>query len=754
MKPEPSAVDLARSALDLLCSFAQPVAKADEGMVRFRWGEHLWDESGDNTGQYGVHGIAEAVTAIASLPRPAASSHYNHYLRGGIESLGYLYKSPKSPDDLRKVTKLGPLIGALAAAPNPPSELEEALKLLLAGKCVKGAWSFDISAKSSPDPKLVASLYALDALARSAPLFPTAAEPAKETAARCLQMIISERQHDQRWVASLCRFIEIITTPASLLFDDDLISNALELVDARAEMGLDVAARFEYRIAKASHGEEAAFCVIPVGLLAFRARLARAKRLGRPDENAEVAKKIHDFRKAVQEHPPELYIATRNCAAAVRMLDAVGDMFDRLSPSGLGIPELLSDSSALPALPASPSPAHSPFPNSKSEREALYLRTLDKPDHRVTRVRILQELTGGLSDARLDLCEVRAENEPEVPQVLKLTNVIDGAQEEKGATAAARHIDPRYRVDIKPPMLVDSNSGLAVLVFNYASHDYQPGRLISFLDHLERDEQGSKACIRELFTKALKPTATPYTGSIGDIRDLFEQARGGKYWSSVKDGFHRLFASRFAVAAPERQGRLLLSYPFQTVINPFDWTPDPLTSKQLFPVPQVQYSHGDLNPRNLLIFTDDQQKVWPVLLDFHRFGSMAPLALDFARLEAGIQVKGLKSYINAAYKDRQEEYDLIRYEELVNGSLDIQISLEMKSILNPVLLRQCRIVQELRKCYSESTPRETNDNRAFFAILMFSYFGYLRPIYDRILSVQQRLFAIFSAIRILQRYFA
>lgn len=474
-------------------------------------------------------------------------------------------------------------------------------------------------------------------------------------------------------------------------------------------------------------------------------------RLDSSDENAEVAKKIHDFRKAIQEHPPGLYIATRNCAAAVRMLNEVGDMFDRLSPSGLGIPELLSDSSALPPVPP---PTHALFPNSKAEREDLYVRTLFKPDHRVTRVRILQELTGGLSDARLDLCEVRVGNEPEVPQVLKLTNTDDGKQEENGATAAARHIDPRYRVDIKGPMLVDAGSGLGVLVFNYASSDFRRGRLMSFLDLLHRDEKESKACIRDLFTKALRPTVTPDTGSIGDIRDLFERARAGKYWPSVQDGFRRLFESRFVVAAPERQGRLLLSYPFQTVINPFEWTPDPLTSKTLFPVPQVQYSHGDLNPRNLLIFTDDQQKVWPVLLDFHRFGSAAPLALDFARLEAGIQVKGLKTYINAAYKKSQEEYDLIRYEELVNGSLDVQISLETRSTLNADLLRHCRIVQELRQCYLERLPTGTDDNRAFFAILMFSYFGYLRPVYDGMLSVQQRLFAIFSAIRILQRYFA
>jgi len=53
------------------------------------------------------------------------------------------------------------------------------------------------------------------------------------------------------------------------------------------------------------------------------------------------------------------------------------------------------------------------------------------------------------------------------------------------------------------------------------------------------------------------------------------------------------------ISAPNRPRRLVATYPFQVIINPFEWRSNPVASTKPFPVPQITFAHGDLNPRNL-----------------------------------------------------------------------------------------------------------------------------------------------------------
>ena len=203
---------------------------------------------------------------------------------------------------------------------------------------------------------------------------------------------------------------------------------------------------------------------------------------------------------------------------------------------------------------------------------------------------------------------------------------------------------------------------------------------------------------------------------------------------------------------------MLLHFPFKTVVDPFINTDQRRTLWDWhFQGANASFAHGDLNPRNILLIRGSGEDFFsPVLIDFHRFGVGGPLAIDFARLECGIQIKGLKSYISQASSNVSQHENLVRYEKCINSHNSFednyQNSPEAMS-LPPELRKAVAFVCAIRNSYKRRVPYDFQDSHSYFSVLMFNYLSYLRGIYDNILTTEQKLFAFYSAACIFKRHF-
>src|SRR5205085_1306378 len=91
-----------------------------------------------------------------------------------------------------------------------------------------------------------------------------------------------------------------------------------------------------------------------------------------------------------------------------------------------------------------------------------------------------------------------------------------------------------------------------------------------------------------------------------------------------------------------------LGYPVDAPIDdPFhEESPLARAWDHVIEAPIAKRIHGDLNPRNVVMIRKaSDAEFMPRILDFHRFGEPGPLAMDFARFEAGVHVKCLEREI-------------------------------------------------------------------------------------------------------------
>jgi hypothetical protein len=159
--------------------------------------------------------------------------------------------------------------------------------------------------------------------------------------------------------------------------------------------------------------------------------------------------------------------------------------------------------------------------------------------------------------------------------------------------------------------------------------------------------------------------------------------------------------------------------------------------------------HGDLNPRNVVMIRKaSDAEFMPRILDFHRFGEPGPLAMDFARFEAGVHVKCLEREIRNKVEGAANK--LLRYEALVIGEFVPAASRSLVGSVAPEFAKAVFAVAAIRRRYAELSTSE--GYRCYWMCLALCLLSYLRPVYDAQLSDGQRSFASFMAANILDRH--
>jgi hypothetical protein len=759
--------------LDILASSAQPVVQ--DQTILYRWGQHIFDDSGDNTGQYGVHGTSEAVRALAvSIEKLGPDSRYQRFLEGGVLCLSLLLSNPKKPIDLRKTVKVGQWTAALTIGGGEKAAIDQLLQLLFTAQDTKfGGWGWDLKT-SVKESILLPTLYALDGLVRVYDRFGMYSDEISIALQFCLDELkkqiptkTSDPDTIYAWKAAFYKLCEIINIYYKSHPIDTNARNAVEELFPSSKMAdakLPGFIRFEYRYRISEQGkqQEHAFCVLPVGIMQLRTELwAKSLDLNVEIEEGAFKDRVADFIRLIYSPHGFPFNKVGSCAAAARLVANFGREIDaQVRPiTNNRIESLeLRGVTTMPSLPIS-----DPFEAIES-REKFYLQLMqrdDAADRPVDSVRIVKELTGGYSGAHVDLCEIITGGAPELLQVLKLDKGQAIQQETGGATEARHRIPAKYRVDLFKSYLSDDSS-VGFLRYNYASYNLTLSNTRSFLEFFEAAANPDEivTTIKEIYEKALGrvlATVTPETTSLIQLRSFFESKRGNTFWISIEDGYKRLQDAK-QIASEDAFGRVILNFPFKTVHSPF------INSKraretwnQVFPGATTAFGHGDLNPRNILLVREEAEEPFvPVLIDFHRFGGPVPLPLDFARLEVGIQIKGLRDYITAAANDPDAQEFLIRYEKWINGRAGFNISPQtQRSLVTSLpaeLMKTSKIIAAIRERFLARFP-EKNDLRFYWGAIMFGYFSYLRPIYDNVLTTEQRLFAFYCGASIFKRHF-
>jgi len=745
-------MDSTATVVRLLDTFgASAQSSVDEaGTFLSTWGQHIYDDSGDNTGQHGIHGTAQAVIALgAGIPLAGANSRHQRYLNGGIKWLIRSLIQPKKPIDLRKTVKIAELAAAVCSC-GDNTESNQVLGVLLAGRnSTSGSWSFDLA--DTTQPNVVSTLFALRALIECNDSTRDCMVPLITALRFCLENLPDAAQEDKRRACTYMLLLIVAKCPDLRRVESRLVDEVIALFQSDLSPNLETlhVTTFDYRI-KDGETEATAFCTIPTGLLQVWLYLWASR------ENITLSVKTEQQVSAVQAFVKLLatglpFSLVESCSVAIQICVEFRTELDAAIAA--------MESSGKATLPAPPEPPRDPLASSE-ERQELYLKMMSSNGFKG--IRILESLSGGWSDAFLDLCEITdKDGSVMAPQVLKLTTVEDAKREDAGAREAANYIDSLHH--IRPFQLyADSGSTHGLIRFEYAGGTLSRGGVIPFLDFVEGagDVGEVTRAVEEHFNTGLQKLYTnrePRSSTLAELRQAFEEVRKGTFWSQIMEGLEALKGQGFVEGYSERKNQLFVRIPWAMVANPFYESPKVAKAwKTPFESMQTPKAHGDHNPRNILMVQAKGKGPFrPVLIDFHRFGVATPLALDFARFEVGLQVKGLRDTICAARDDEDTAENLRRYEETVNEVLDFQPKLGGTSVGFagcPALAKVVQVKASVRKCFLSFATPSTYDH-SYFGVLMLCYLSYLRPFYYAKLTPEQRTFALYSAAKIFGRHF-
>jgi len=366
-------------------------------------------------------------------------------------------------------------------------------------------------------------------------------------------------------------------------------------------------------------------------------------------------------------------------------------------------------------------------------------------------IRIIEKLEGGYSGARLDICEVTDERGARLPLTVFKIGPEEIIRQEADGARLARDIlgelaievnQTTYQLDQKFAALrmplatgVDSGCvGMSYLSFFKESGD--PHEVAGALNLMFRSSTGMYESAEMEFHK------------LSDIREATEQARGGNYWAEAETGFSKLILA--TKASQLRGGKLInLPYPIEkTIDNPFSDAGPLMEAWDLtVKVPMAKLTHGDLNPRNIIMIRNNSETGFaPRLLDFHRFGKRAALATDFARIEAGIHIKCLERQIGS----RDAASELLDYVEAITGGFLLTSRPSLIGFVGADFVKAIFAIRAIRERYNGYCSM-SNDYRSYWMCLCLCLLSYLRPVYDGRLSDGQRLFAVFMAANIVER---
>lgn len=379
-----------------------------------------------------------------------------------------------------------------------------------------------------------------------------------------------------------------------------------------------------------------------------------------------------------------------------------------------------------------------------------------KEKGKFSELHVLEDLAGGYSGASLGVCEVWDEHQRRLPLTVFKVGPTKDIKQEKIFSKQAVKILKEYAVGVEDSYkLSEEFSALRMSLVGNAN-TAQAGRSFLKFFAASGDPHEIATAVGTVFEKA---THLLYEGARAEfanaetLRRFMEKARENRYWSEALLGFKRLVGFDDTRDLDDEL-HVTLKRPIPAVIeNIFSHNS---TIAQLwdvpFQIPKCESTHGDLNPRNVvMIRTEEHGNHIPRIVDFSRFGQPGPLALDFARFEAGIQVKCIEEQIEETC-DLPEEQELLNYESFVNGGETFVPwdGTSLVGVINPAFVKAVAAISAIRRCFEEISP--IKDRRDYWWCLFLCLLSYLRPVYDGRLTDDQRTYAIYLAAAILKRH--
>jgi hypothetical protein len=757
-----------RRLLDTLTAGAQ--VKVESAAFESVWGQFLRDSTGDNIDQYGSHGTAQAVLALAIGFRflKEDGARYHQHLLAGTRALQRFAKAPLKTTDSLKTFKVAELLGALAAVNGEAETVNDLLAQLVAGFRGTG-WSYDVQQVDSDIASLWPTVYVIDALS----YLPESRRP-RELIVKALDWCLSyfsktsaPWNDDSAALVKLCECADRYKheSPA---FSDALLRIYSGMRQSSITLPLETENRLEYRIRAPAGTGAHAFCTIPTGVAQLRADVWLFRREPSVASRDKLVQRVRAFLTSIRDDSPTILGALRTISYAVRMLAEYSADIEGLVPTTpLATTVSLFEAPVASRHSVSSSGTRAQF--SQSERETKYSLGLSKAHGPDFSVRILDELTGGYSGANVDLCEVtRQHGVPELLQVFKLDQADAVDREYKGARDAATLIDKPYRVELYGDGRYHLDvPGYAFLRYSLASSTITPGDLSPFLRFVdEAESEQVESVLQLLLSEGLGRAKTIIGGSrqisLGFLCEAFDGLRSsppGTFWSDVSKGI-AVVLNNTELAYPLSQShRWILRFPSQTLMSPVSRWPD--VSKVYFAGANVANAHGDLNPRNVLVVrrsspTSATPGYEPVLIDFHRFSGPAPASVDYCRLEAGLHVKALKQYLQRAANDGDLHEQLMRYVDWLTSERGafFEPKLPIGTSLPLQLQRVGRAALAIRQAFKKNASAVLNDDeRLYIGTLMLYLLNYLKATYDAVLVWEQRVFSLYLAGRILEVHF-
>ena len=372
---------------------------------------------------------------------------------------------------------------------------------------------------------------------------------------------------------------------------------------------------------------------------------------------------------------------------------------------------------------------------------------------RFRKIKVLENLEGGYSGARLDVCEVSDENGARLPLMVFKIGPKEMIQREADGARNAQSLLKEFAVEVVDRYVLDEK--LEALRMPLATGEHSGRPALSFLRFYKESGDPHEVArpLKLLFGKA---TRAIYEGGdvewckLSDLREIMERSRGRRYWDEATKGFERLLLA--TNARKYRDGtRVSLGHPVDAIVDdPFhEHAPIARAWDRLLEAPMAKRTHGDLNPRNVVMIRQPNDSEFvPRIIDFHRFGLSGPLAIDFARFEAGIHVKCLEKEIRN--KDVEAADALQRYQELVVSEFVPPVVQSLVGTVGAEFAKAVFAVSAIRGRYEELSPPE--GRQCYWMCLALCLLSYLRPVYDARLTDEQRTFASFMAAKILDQH--
>lgn len=257
---------------------------------------------------------------------------------------------------------------------------------------------------------------------------------------------------------------------------------------------------------------------------------------------------------------------------------------------------------------------------------------------------------------------------------------------------------------------------------------------------------------QQMKKKSIAPLNFPFVGPLVEERNSPETCSQAlrsspyqRWFDSARDEFKQMGVK--LVGDPVKWGEGIRAIERILGTKPPEWLQVPVQEVCCGSI------HGDPNARNILFNAHASGPLSPRFIDLGRFKTDVPLVVDLMFMEADIKFALLATEDTDENEGGYLDWDTEKLaiwraaeEETISRGLDYAPS--ATDFSDPSVARAYTIIGDIRQRAKEVSPKDPHGRAYFFYLLFWS----LRQIRSWSLPPTKRLFALYSASRICQRF--